>query len=110
MGILRRTARKLGITKPKYFSVSVLYDDYLSFKALAAHLKMMYFELFKTLKPCSYITLPCISQRFTCYINAINAFSVIVVALYELFNFINDIFLAIAHIGCANINLLSNVR
>jgi uncharacterized iron-regulated protein len=49
MGILRKTAHRLGLIKPKFRPIQVLYTDYWAFKALAAHQKVYLYEMFHTI-------------------------------------------------------------
>jgi hypothetical protein len=46
MGIIRKTARRLGLVKPKFKLIQVLYGDYWAFKALAARKKVNLYEMF----------------------------------------------------------------
>lgn len=46
MGIINKTARRLGFIKPKFKPIQVLFGDYWAFKALAARQKLLHYDMF----------------------------------------------------------------
>jgi hypothetical protein len=49
MGLLSKTARKLGLVKLKFTTISILTGDYLAFKTLSSQFKVTNYEMFRML-------------------------------------------------------------